>query len=162
MIVGLLSDTHDRLHATSLAVQALLGAGAQFLIHCGDVGSEQILDQLAGVPAAFVFGNTDWDRPGLQRYAGDIGVRCLAEGGELALGGKSFYVTHGDDARAMRRALDAQQYDYLLHGHTHVTRDERVGRTRIINPGAMHRAREKTVAILDTETGRLTFLTVKA
>lgn len=162
MIVGILSDTHDRLHATSLAVQALAGAGAQFLIHCGDVGSEQILDQLAGVPAAFVFGNTDWDRQALQRYAEQLGLRCLGAAGELELGGKSFCVLHGDDSREMRRALDAQRFDYLLHGHTHVKRDERVGRTRVVNPGALHRAREKTVALLDTAADGLRFLPVKA
>jgi predicted phosphodiesterase len=60
----------------------------------------------------------------------------------------------------MRRALESQSFDYLLHGHTHVKRDERVGRTRVINPGALHRAREKTVAVLDTATDMLTFLTV--
>jgi predicted phosphodiesterase len=35
----------------------------------------------------------------------------------------------------MRSAQQGQRYDYLLHGHTHVRRDERAGRTRIINPG---------------------------
>ena len=160
MIVGLLSDTHDRADATLLAVRALRGAGAEFLIHCGDVGSQDVLDHLAGVPSAFVFGNNDWDRPALQRYAATIDVRCLGDAGDLELGGKAFYVCHGDDPRAMRRALDAQRYDYLLHGHTHTRRDDRVGRTRVINPGALHRAREKTVAVLDTAGDRLTFLTV--
>jgi putative phosphoesterase len=162
VIVGILSDTHDRADATMLGVAALRGAGAAFLIHCGDVGSEHVLDHLAGVPSAFVFGNNDWDKRGLQRYAEQLDVRCLGDAGELELGGKAFYVCHGDDFRAMRRALDEQRFDYLLHGHTHARRDERVGRTRIINPGALYRAREKTVAVLDTETDRLTFLPVKA
>jgi predicted phosphodiesterase len=39
--------------------------------------------------------------------------------------------------------------DYLLHGHTHVTRDERVGKTRLINPGALFRAARYTAAVLD-------------
>jgi hypothetical protein len=34
--------------------------------------------------------------------------------------------------------------------------------TRVINPGALYRAREKTVAILDTAADRLTFLRVGA
>jgi predicted phosphodiesterase len=62
----------------------------------------------------------------------------------------------------MRTALESQRFDYLLHGHSHLTRDERVGRTRIINPGALHRAREKTVALLDTATDALKFITVNA
>ena len=156
-----MSDTHDRADATARAVEILRRHGAEYLIHSGDVGSpEPMLDYLTSIPSAFVFGNNDWDRRGLERYAAHVNVRCLGDAGELELGGRLFYVTHGDDAAAMRRALEGQRYDYLLHGHTHVKRDERVGRTRGINPGALHRAREKTVAVLDTETDHLMFLVV--
>ena len=162
VIVGLLSDTHGRAAAAATAVQALRAAGAEFLIHAGDVGpADPILGHLGAVPSAFVFGNNDWDRQDLERHAATLGVRCLGDAGELELGGKRFYVLHGDDGTAMRRALDGQQYDYLLHGHTHVKRDQRVGRTRVINPGALYRAREKTVAVLDTGEDRLTFLNVQ-
>ena len=34
-------------------------------------------------------------------------------------------------------------------------RDERIGRTRVINPGALQRARRYTVALLDTEMDAL-------
>ena len=161
MVIGILSDTHDRVETTRAAVEMLRVGGAEYYLHCGDVGSELVLDVLAGLPSAFVFGNNDWDRRGLQRYAEHLRLRCLGDAGEVELGGKSFCILHGDDLRRMRVALDAQRFDYLLHGHTHVKRDERVGRTRVINPGALHRAREKTVALLDTATDGLRFLAVK-
>src|SRR3954471_4134576 len=135
---------------------------AEFFIHCGDVGSERVLDHLAGVPSAFVFGNTDWDRAALARYAQSIGVACHPSLAELELGGKKFAVTHGDDFKLRQRLLAEQRHDYLLQGHTHLRADQRVGKVRVINPGALHRAREKTVALLDTDAGRLTFLTVSA
>ena len=53
------------------------------------------------------------------------------------------------------------QYDYLLLGHTHVARDWRLGRLRIINPGALYRASKKTVATLDTRTDAVRYLTVE-
>jgi putative phosphoesterase len=162
MIVGILSDTHDRVDAMAAAMDLLRKGGAEFYVHCGDVGSERVLDHLAGVPSAFVFGNTDWDRAALQRYAQGLGVACHASLAELDLGGKRFAVTHGDDFRLKQRILSEQRHDYLLQGHTHVRMDQRVGRTRVINPGALHRARERTVALLDTETDRLTFLVVGA
>ena len=162
MIVGILSDTHDRVAAARAAVELLQKHGAQYFVHCGDVGSEMVLDVLAGLPSAFVFGNTDWDRRGLERYAADVHVSCLGQGGQLELGGKSFHVEHGDEPRSLKRAIESQQFDYVLHGHTHVRRDERVGRTRVINPGALHRAREKTVAVLDAASDRLEFLPVSA
>jgi putative phosphoesterase len=158
MIVGILSDTHDRAEAMAAAVKKLTANGAKFLIHCGDVGSETILDHLAGIPAAFVWGNNDFDRPGLQRYADELGIRCLGNLGELELGGKTFVVLHGDDERTKQKILAEQRHDYLLQGHTHVKLDHRVGKVRCINPGALHRTRQKTVALLDTEADRLTFL----
>ena len=158
MIVGILSDTHDRVDAMAAGMALLRQGGATFFIHCGDVGSERVLDHLAGLPAAFVWGNTDWDRRGLERYAETLGVRCLGAKGELELGGKRFMVLHGDDGRAVWQAMNDGRYDYLLHGHTHLRRDQRVGRLRIINPGALHRAREKTVALLDTDSDTLTFM----
>ena len=157
MIVGILSDTHGRADAAHAGVAILRREGAEFLIHCGDVGEEDVLDALAGVPSAFVFGNNDWDRRGLERYAKDIGVTCLGAHGTLELGGKRFAVTHGDDFPLRRRLLDAQEVDYLLQGHTHTPEDKRHGRIRLINPGALHRARPRTVAVLDAASDRLTF-----
>src|SRR4051812_46113373 len=76
VIVGMLSDTHDRVEAARAGIKLLREHGVEYFIHCGDVGSEQILDLLAGLPAAFVFGNTDWDFRGLQRYARDLNITC--------------------------------------------------------------------------------------
>lgn len=160
MLVGILSDTHDRANAMHAAVELLRSAGAEFFIHCGDVGSEHLLDYLAGLQTAFVWGNNDWDRLSLQRYAQKLGITCYGSFGELELAGKRFALMHGDDLPLKQRLIAGQQHDYLLFGHTHLRSDERVGRTRIINPGALHRVREKTVALLDTDADRLTFMTL--
>jgi putative phosphoesterase len=162
MLLGILSDTHDRVDAAAAAVAALKAAGATYFLHCGDVGGEGVLDQLAGLPAAFVWGNTDWDRAALGRYASDLGIQCFGSFGELDLDGKVMALTHGDDVRAVRRVLDGQRHDYLFVGHSHVKADSRIGRVRVINPGALHRAREKTVATLDTATDLLRFITIPA
>jgi putative phosphoesterase len=160
MLLGILSDTHDRLDATRAGLAALQKAGAQYFIHCGDVGGEEILDQLAGLPAAFVWGNNDYDRTSLAAYAQTVGVQCLHIFGELELGNQRIAVTHGDDTRLVKQLLARQAHDYLLLGHSHVLRDERVGRMRIINPGALHRAARKTVATLDLASDSLRLIEV--
>jgi putative phosphoesterase len=160
MIVGLLSDTHDRLSATVAGIHLLQQAGAEFFIHCGDVGSEQIFDQLAGTKSVFVWGNNDWDRNGLARYAKDLGIQNGETFVELDLDDKLAAVTHGDDTKIVRRVLEEQRHDYLFLGHSHVKRNERVGKVRIINPGALHRANPKTVALLDTQSDIVRFITV--
>ena len=161
MIVGILSDSHDRYETMATAVKMLVANGAEFLVHCGDVGSEAMLDLLTGTPAAFVWGNTDFDRLGLQRYAENLGIKCLGNMGELELDGKKFVVLHGDDERTKQRILSEQRHDYLLQGHTHVKLDHRVGKIRCVNPGALHRAREKTVALLNTQSDHLMFLSLQ-
>jgi len=77
------------------------------------------------------------------------------------LNGKSIAVLHGHES-GFRDAVRGGAYDYLMHGHTHERRDERINGMRIVNPGALHRARIKTVATLDTETDTLTFHKVDA
>jgi putative phosphoesterase len=160
MILGILSDTHDRERMMAAGIRALRQAGAEFFIHCGDVGGQGVLDLLAGLPAAFVWGNNDFDRRTFARYAAAIEIQCLDTFGRLELGGKSIAVTHGDDFRLIKRILTEQRDDYLLLGHTHVQSDHKEGRVRVINPGALYRAVPKTVATLDTVTDQLTFLTV--
>jgi len=145
----------------SAAVEVLRGRGAQYFLHCGDVGSEHILDYLAGLPAAFVWGNNDWDRAELQRYSEGLRITCYGTFGDFELDGKRFALIHGDDFKLKHRLLGEQRHDYLLLGHTHVPDDTRVGRVRCINPGALHRARQKTVALLDTATDELTFIPVQ-
>ncbi|HEX8342295.1 MAG TPA: metallophosphoesterase family protein, partial [Tepidisphaeraceae bacterium] len=77
MKLGILSDTHAAADITRRAVALLLAEGAEYLVHCGDVGDEAVLDALAGVPSSFVFGNCDNDRRGLQQYAESIGINCM-------------------------------------------------------------------------------------
>ncbi len=148
-MIGILSDTHDHVDAMAAAMQVLQAGGAEHFIHCGDVGGPAILDHLAGVHASLVWGNNDWDRRDLERYASRLGIACYGSSADLTLGGKTFAVIHGDNLRLRQSILAAQQHDYLLQGHTHVRHDERVGRTRIINPGAVSRQAQDRRAARD-------------
>jgi uncharacterized protein len=159
MRVGILSDTHGRLPAAKAAIKLLVGAGCETFIHCGDVGSQDILDLLAGLNSSFVFGNTDYDRDELLRYAETIGVRCLQAGGVIMCENKKLAVTHGDNSEMLRQLLAAKP-NYLFTGHTHIAQDIREGKTRWINPGALHRAAVKSMAVVDLEKDRLEFLKI--
>jgi putative phosphoesterase len=160
VIVGILADTHGRHEAAKAAVAILRERGAEFLIHCGDVGSPLVLDQLAGLRSAFVFGNNDWNHRAMQQYASDLGIQCLGAVGELEMDGKKFVVLHGDNTRLLQELIALQKHDYLLFGHTHVQAQRREGRMRLINPGALHRAAVKTVAMLDTRADAVEFYEV--
>ena len=160
VIIGILSDTHDRADNMAAGLKALQNAGSEFYIHCGDIGTQRCIDLLAGLPCAFVFGNTDWDRAKLARYAQSIDVPCYGSFATLEFDGKQVAVLHGDDFRLKQKLIDEQKHDYLLQGHTHLKDDRRVGKMRLINPGALHRAAAKTVATLDVAADALWFHSV--
>lgn len=155
--IGLLSDSHGRAGVTRRAVGLLIDAGADHLVHIGDVETVEVIDALLGdVPAHLVFGNTDWDHRSLARYADSLGIAVRHPMGRLELDGRVLMFTHGDRIALMEDAI-RQPADYLCHGHTHLQRDERIGRTRVINPGALHRAARYSVAILDMHNDDVTF-----
>ncbi|GIW76418.1 MAG: phosphoesterase [Phycisphaerae bacterium] len=158
MKIGILSDTHGQFEITRTAVKLLTDAGAEYLIHCGDVGGTDILDLLAGIPSAFVFGNCDYDQDVLKNYASHLGIECLEIWGILNLSGKRVAVTHGDDTQLISRIMRlTDPVNYLLTGHTHVRYDNRSGPIRCINPGALYRSRLKSVALLDLMQDELQF-----
>ncbi len=68
--------------------------------------------------------------------------------------GKQLAFVHGHEQKLLAELEAADCYDYLFHGHTHVAADRQAGRTRVINPGALHRVREKTFVILDVARGK--------
>lgn len=161
MLVGILSDSHGDAVMVAAALAMLHARGAQHFIHCGDIGSEGVLDRFAGLPTTFVTGNTDYDRDDLLRYGQQIGLQGYIPLADLTLDGKRMAIVHGDDAKLLQRLITSQDYDYVLHGHTHQRRETRSGRTLVINPGALHRAAEKTAALLDTATGFVEFLVTR-
>jgi putative phosphoesterase len=123
-VIGLISDTHGQLRA---GVHEAL-AGVELILHAGDVGGDDILEELALIaPVEAVYGNTD--TPGNPRLAATI-VR--------EIGGVVIQVQHGHESGRLTAdaLLERFNADVLVYGHTHrqsVTRRE--GRL-VINPGA--------------------------
>ena len=97
--------------------------------------------------------------PALQRAAGEFGSVCLGWGGVIELGDRRIGVAHGHMTTDIRRVL-AEQRAFLFSGHAHFPSDEQVGSVRRINSGALHRADEFTVAVLDLPSGKLEVLRV--
>lgn len=157
MKVGIISDTHDQVARTSRAVARLMQAGAEALIHCGDLTGADIVYECGALPCSYVLGNNDDEVNALKRAIAATGGTFLGRGGFVEIGGARFGVTHGDLFDEARRLIEAEP-DYFLSGHTHAVSDRTVGKVRCINPGALHRASEWTVAVLDLETKALEIL----
>lgn len=157
MLIGICSDTHGRTSTLRQALAVFDAAGVERLVHCGDVGGMDVFDLLAGRPVWFVWGNTDVPNAGIYAYLETVGLPVPPRPPLLLdWAGKRLAVFHGHEA-AFERPDGLGRLDYVLHGHTHLRRDDRLGPVRIINPGALHRARVKTVATLDLTSDTLAF-----
>jgi len=144
--VGLISDTHGLMRSD--VHEAL--AGVELILHAGDVGGQDILDELALVaPVRAVFGNTDPpDAPGLS-------AEIL-----ITIGGISIHVSHGHELGSPNPAKLAERYgaDVVVYGHTHKQLVTNVGGRLVINPGAAGPRRFN----LRPSVGRLTISERKA
>lgn len=157
-MLGLVSNSDGRAEAVADAVDVFNASGVDTVIHCGDVGGRHVLDAMAPIGGAFVWGDRDKDRMVLLRHAQKVGIVCWGLFGEIEQDGKRIAVLHGDDKKILRRILDEQQYDFVLYGHEFEVEDKTVGRTRVINPGALHGAPSRSAAIFDPASGKVTIV----
>ncbi len=159
MRLGIMSDSHGRVALVRQALAVLKVAGAQGVVHCGDVGGLEVLDELLGWRCWFVWGNTDRPWPSWEHHVRALGLPWPDGPLSLTLAGRKVAVFHGHEP-GIQAAADSGRHDYLFHGHTHQRDDYRRGTLRIINPGALHRVSVPTVALLDLGRDDLAFLEV--
>jgi putative phosphoesterase len=141
--IGLISDTHGLLRA---GVHSAFG-GVEMILHAGDVGGAEILDELRLIaPVRAVAGNTDI--PG--EYPPELKVR---------IGGVTIHLSHGHETGSPTPAKLAERYsaDVIVYGHTHQQLVTRIGGRLIVNPGAAGQRRFKlapSVAVLTIAGGK--------
>jgi hypothetical protein len=153
MKIAIISDTHNQLARISKALDLARRYGAELVLHCGDIEDPPAVSLFEGWPVHFVFGNCDWDQSALKEAIREIGATLHERFGHLEIAGKKLAFLHGHEPVLFKDIERSGAYDYLFHGHSHVTDDRQVGPTRIINPGALHRAQVKTFVVLDPASG---------
>jgi hypothetical protein len=123
VLVGLIADTHGLIRPEAL--RAL--AGADLILHAGDVGTADVLHALQRIaPVQAVRGNTD-----------PIALH-LPEAIDVEVEGIRIHVSHGHEVGSPTPERLAPLYDanVIVYGHTHRPRIEKVGDTLVVNPGA--------------------------
>ncbi len=117
----MISDTHGLLRPE--AVGAL--RGSDYIIHAGDIGSQEIMEALSVVaPVTAVRGNIDkaaW-------------ARRLPESDVLEVGGISIYVIH--DLAQLDLKPKAAGFAIVVSGHSHIPKQETRDGVLYFNPGS--------------------------
>ena len=161
MHIGILSDTHGNRRTVNLALAELRDRGVTTILHCGDIDDPETVELFRGFTIHFVFGNCDYDKAALREAMAHIGATLHDSFGSVEIEGVRLAFTHGDDKHLMRDVERSGYYDFLFYGHTHQAEEHRTGPTRVINPGALHRARPKTFIVLDLESRNVEQVTVE-
>jgi len=139
VIVGVISDTHGLLRPEALAALR----GSQYIIHAGDIGDSQILDQLAAIaPLTAVRGNVDHGA-----WAEKIPATNVLEADEV-----SIYVLHSLEELDLKP--EAAKFSAVIYGHSHVPKQEVKNGVLYFNPGSAGPRRFK----LPVSVGRLTIV----
>jgi len=155
MLVGVISDTHGDVSATWAAVRMFQSVGVARLLHCGDIGSGEIVRLLADWPTAYVLGNTD--RPAdLAAAIETAGQTCHGQFGQVEWERRRIAFLHGDDSRRLDQTVRSGTWDLVCCGHTHVAATYRRGPTTVLNPGAVARTAEPTVALVSLPSLQIT------
>lgn len=144
MTIGVISDTHGLLRPEALdALQ-----GSDLILHAGDVGPREILDQLREIaPVVAVRGNVDTA----------IWATALPLADVVEAGGLQLYMRH--DRAALDLDPKAAGFAAVIFGHSHRPGAELRDGVLFLNPGSAGPRRftlPVTVARLTVEGGQLT------
>ena len=163
MKIGIISDSHGKSQTLKNAISILLDAGAQALVHCGDIESPQDVKYLAsrGVPAYLAAGNCD--RPYLAQYhkiSADTDLVFAEDFISVPIENDKFLVaSHGHRQLLVADLIEGEQFPFVCLGHSHIRMDRKLANTRVLNPGSLYNPRErgKSVLLLDTKSGQAKF-----
>ncbi|MGQ9733010.1 MAG: YfcE family phosphodiesterase [Candidatus Zipacnadales bacterium] len=153
MKIAVLSDSHDHLIPLKAALQKAQKAGAEMVVHCGDLVAPFVVGILKTFPGPVhvVFGNNDGDVFLLNKVAADSNVTLHGTVGKLALGGRKLLVLH--DPQHGEAYATTGAYDAVFYGHTHQARESYVEHTLLLGAGELMGFKEKpSFAIYETDT----------
>jgi putative phosphoesterase len=121
-VVGVISDTHGLMRAEAL--RAL--AGAELIIHAGDIGRPEVLDALRAIAPTLVAVRGNNDR--------EAWAQTIAETETIEIGGVKLYLLHA----LQELTLDptASGFDVVVCGHSHRPSVERRDGVLYLNPGS--------------------------
>lgn len=155
MKIAILSDSHDNLPNFKKAVSWIEKEEIKIILHCGDVSTVDTLQEtLKNFSGKFYFVLGNMDEAKLNSSLSLPNVQIFDKFGEISLGDKKIAFTHF--SKIARELAEKQKYDFVFYGHTHKPWEEKIGKTKLVNPGNLAGLLFKaTFAVYDTQTDKL-------
>lgn len=149
--IGIVSDTHNNLKNCNRIVEMFNDAGVERVIHTGDITQAKTLEIFSNLtmPMWGVYGNNDvGEMDSLVSAASQFTFDILEPPLALNWHGQRIVVVHDPLELAM---VNPDEFDVILHGHTHRQTIEYDGDQLTFNPGecAGHMSGFNAIGILD-------------
>lgn len=152
--IAIISDSHDHLHNLSLVLADIKAAGADTLLHCGDLCAPFVVAEIAKEfegPIHIVEGNNDGDGRLIQQVAsGWPQVTLHGIYAEIEVAGVRLALVHYPEPA--RRIAQSGAFCLVAYGHDHRHYEERAEWGWLVNPGEiMGRFGEVSWGLYDTD-----------
>lgn len=168
MKIAILSDIHDHIDQLSKVLKDIKG-NCEAIIFCGDMVSPFTTGLLAkaDLPIYACLGNNDEDQIGMMKKGSAFTWFHLSqEFGTVELDGKNIAFCHYPKLAELLAI--SNEYDAVFFGHTHTPKNEKLGSTLLLNPGAVcginfssAKYESGSFAIYDTSTNSAEIISVK-
>jgi len=164
MIVGIISDTHDRLPFIERAIKKMNEEKVELVLHAGDYCAPFVASRFKPLKVKMigVYGNNDAEKELLRRNFNEIGVEIRGRFAEIHVDGLKVALLHGEEAELLNSLLNAEAYDVIVYGHTHRSEIKRKNGALVINPGEAcgYLSGKATIGLLDTSTMDATIIPI--
>ena len=136
MILGVVSDTHNRVDNVDKIVEIFNLHETELVIHTGDITQAKTLDRFSNLkcPLIGVFGNNDQNEIGLKEKAVEINSHFQDPPMFKDFEGKKIAILH-DPLDIDNILNENKSLDLVIHGHTHRYRYEKINGVIVFNPG---------------------------
>ena len=135
MIIGVTGDTHNNLKNIKVICSIFNENATDLVIHTGDISLAKSLLAFKALncPLIAVLGNNDiGERKSLEEAAKNFNCKIFEEPFFIDLNSKKFAILHHPGL--INKEMISSN-DYIIHGHTHRYRLEKINKCFIFNPG---------------------------
>ena len=161
--VGIVADTYDNQVGLRQLLDRFLVGGARWVFHCGGLGSANLVDLLKPWQIFIVAGAKERERTAIEVALQKARLQATLPASLTAtIEGYRIGLCRGDDMSLVNRWAKSGEFDYVFYGHTLRRSDTLIGKTRVINPGALGGPRYQTRSgyLLDLVSGEVKLLEV--
>ena len=156
MKIAIISDTHDNVLKTKKCLEELSKKGIKQIFHLGDFCSPFMIDLFKEFNVKAVLGNNDADVFRIMTKIKNLEFKLQDQLYEINVGNNKVALYHGTSKEIVEAVAKSGLYDVLCHGHTHKVRNEKIGKTLVLNPRTLNNIvspeNKSTYMILDSET----------